>query len=216
MLSLTKKSDAQPVAAPLWHTNFRNFDRLPDTKVVRTTFFINTAAGVVALGMLLWLGQREYTNYNLKEQKAEAQRQIDSNNKQNAEALRLIAQFQVEEKKLNEAAAFIKVPVTPAEFISLLAETLPKDISIDFVETRLNTDPKTQAIDPKSSIFLLRGRVAGSPDQASGIASSYVDMLRADPKLGKIFDPIELKRLDRSTGGAYMLFDISLNIKAGK
>ena len=48
MLSLTKKSDAVPVAAPLWHTNFRNFDRLPDTKVVRTAFFVNTAAGAVA------------------------------------------------------------------------------------------------------------------------------------------------------------------------
>lgn len=209
MLSLTKKSDAQPVAAPLWHTNFRNFDRLPDTKVVRTTFFINTAAVVVALGMILWLGQREYTNYNLKEQKAEAQRQIDGNKKQDAEALRLTAQFQAEEKKLTEVITFIKVPITPAEFIDMLGQSLHKDISIDFAETRLT-------VDAKNSIFQIRGRVAGTPDQASGIASSYVDTLRADPKLGKVFDPIVLNRLDRSTGGAYMLFDISLTVKPEK
>ena len=43
-LSLTKKSDAQSAVAPVWHPNFRNFERLPDTKVVRTTFFVNTAA----------------------------------------------------------------------------------------------------------------------------------------------------------------------------
>lgn len=208
MLSLTKKSDAQPVAAPLWHTNFRNFDRLPDTKVVRTTFFINTAAVVVALGMILWLGQREYTNYNLKEQKAEAQRQIDGNKKQDTEALRLTAQFQAEEKKLNEVITFIKVPITPAEFVSQLAESLPKDISIDFASTTVT--------DPKTNVFLIRGRVAGSPDQASGIASSYVDTLRADPKLSKVFDPIVLNRLDRSTGGAFMLFDISLTVKPEK
>ncbi len=208
MLSLTKKSDAQPVAVPLWHTNFRNFDRLPDTKVVRTTFFINTAAVVVALGMVLWLGQREYTNYNLKEQKAEAQRQIDSNKKQDAEALRLTALFQAEEKKLNEVAAFIKVPVTPAEFVGQLAGSQPKEISIDFADTRIT--------DAKNSVFQIRGRVAGSPDQASGIASSYVDTLRADPKLGQVFDPIVLNRLDRSTGGAYMLFDISLTVKPEK
>jgi len=66
MLSLTKKSDAQ-VASPLWHTNFRNFERLPDTKVVRTTFFINTAAVALTLGLLLWLGYREYHLYNLRE-----------------------------------------------------------------------------------------------------------------------------------------------------
>ena len=56
MLSLTKKSDSEPVAAPLWHTNFRNFEQLPDTKVVRTTFFVNTAAIAIAAGLLLWLG----------------------------------------------------------------------------------------------------------------------------------------------------------------
>ena len=209
MLSLTKKSDAQPVAIPLWHTNFRDFERLPDTKVVRTTFFINTAAVVVALGMMLWLGQREYTNYNIGEQKAEAQRQIESNKKQDAEALRLSKLFLEEEKKLSEVVAFIRVAVTPAEFIGQLGESLPKDISIDSAETRMTADSK-------GSVFLIRGRVAGSPDQASGIASSYVDTLRADPKLGKVFDPIVLNRLERTPGGAYMLFDISLTVKSDK
>ncbi len=207
MLSLTKKSD-EPVAAPLWHTNFRNFDRLPDTKVVRTTFFINTAAVVVAVVMLLWLGQREYSNYSIGEQKVEAQRQIDSNKKQDAEALRLSKIFMDEEKKLGEVAAFIKVPATPAEFIGLIGETLPKDISIETADTRVT--------DSRGSIFQIKGRVAGSPDQASGIASSYVDMLRAHPKLSKIFDPITLNRLDRDAGGEYMAFDISLTVKVEK
>ncbi len=208
MLSLTKKSDAQPVAAPLWHTNFRNFDRLPDTKVVRTTFFINTAAIAVTIGMLLLLGHREYTNYNIGEQKAEAQRQIDSNKKQDADALRLSKLFLDEEKKLNEILAFVKVPVTPAEFIDLIGQSLPKDISIDNAEGRIT--------DPKNSVFQIRGRVAGSPDQASGIASSYVDTLRAHAKLGRIFDPITLNRLDRDPAGGFMSFDISLTVKLEK
>ncbi len=205
MLSLTKKSDAEPVTAPLWHTNFRNFDRLPDTKVVRTTFFINTAAIAVTICLILWLGYREYTNYNLGEQKAEAQRQIDSNKRQDAEALKLSKLFLNEENKLNEVVAFIKVPITPAEFIDLLGQSLPKDISIDSAETHMT--------DPKNSVFQIRGRVAGSPDQASGIASSYVDTLRADSRLSKVFDPITLNRLDRSSGG-YMLFDISLTVRS--
>ena len=89
MLSLTKKSDAQPVAAPLWHTNFRNFDRLPDTKVVRTAFFVNTGAGALAIALLLWLGYREYRIHSIGEQITDAQREIDSNAKKNADALRL-------------------------------------------------------------------------------------------------------------------------------
>ncbi len=204
-----KKSDDQTLDAPRWHTNFRNFDRLPDTKVVRTTFFINTAAIAVAVGMLLWLGQREYTNYSIGEQKAEAQRQIDSNKKQDAEALKLSKIFLDEEKKLNELAAFVKVPITTAEFIDLIGESLPKDILIEYVEMRITADPKNSA-------FLMRGRVAGSSDQATGIASSYGETLRAHPKLGKVFDPITLNRLDRDAAGAFMSFDITLSFKTDK
>jgi hypothetical protein len=206
MLSLTKKSDVQPVTVPLWHPNFRNFDRLPDTKVVRTAFFINTAAVALAVGMLLWVGQREYTNHNLLEQKAEAQRQIDANKKLDAEALRLSKVFLDEEKKINEVVNFVRVPITLAEFVGLLADSLPKEISIEFVDARMPADGK-------AGMVQIRGRVAGSPDQASGIASNYVDMLRAHPKLGKVFDPITLNRLDRDAGGEYMAFDISLNVK---
>jgi hypothetical protein len=206
MLSLTKKSDVQPVAVPLWHPNFRNFDRLPDTKVVRTAFFINTAAVALALGMLLWVGQREYTNRNILVQKAEAQREIDANKKKDAEALRLSKVFLDEEKKINEVVNFVRVPVTPAEFVGQLAESLPKEISIEFVDVRMPADGK-------GAVVQIKGRVAGSPDQASGIASNYVDMLRAHPKLGKVFDPIILNRLDRDTAGEYMAFDISLNVK---
>lgn len=207
MLSLSKKSDAQPVAAPLWHTNFRNFERLPDTKVVRTTFFINTAAIAIAAGMLLWVGSRELTNRSVREQVAEAQRQIDTNKAQNAEAIRLSKVFAEEQKKLDEAAGFMKTPISALEFIDLVGQTMPKEFIIDYLETRMG--------DPKNTIFLLRGRVAGSPDTASGLASSYVDMLRANPRLGAVFDPITLNRIDR-TNGNYMTFDISLNLKPEK
>jgi hypothetical protein len=208
MLSLTKKSDAQPVAAPQWHTNFRNFERLPDTKVVRTTFFINTAAIAIAVGAVLWLASREYSNHSLQEQIAEAKRQVASNAKQNGEALRLSKVFLEEQKKIEEVAAFVKSPVSAVEFLDLLGQTMPKEIIIDYVETRLG--------DAKNSAFQIRGRVAGSPDQASGLASSYVDLLRAHPRISAVFDPITLNRIDRNANGTYMLFDISLNVKAEK
>ena len=45
MLSLLKKkSDAAAPAVPAWHPNFRDYEKLPDVKVVRTAFFINAAA----------------------------------------------------------------------------------------------------------------------------------------------------------------------------
>ena len=205
MLSLTKKSDA-PVAAPLWHPNFRNFERLPDTKVVRTTFFVNTAAGAIALGLVMWLGYGEYRLKNLGSQIAEAQAQIDSNAKQNAEALRLTQVFSDEDKKISEAETFMKMPVSPSEFILLVGQTLPKEISIDFAEMRLPADPKGHQ-------YTLRGMVAGTRDQAAGSASSYVELLKTHPRLGAIFDPITLDKLTPDAGTGLMAFEISLKVK---
>ena len=155
-----------------------------------------------------WLASREYTNHSLQEQIAEAKRQIDSNTKQNAEALRLSKIFLDEQKKLEEAGAFVKVPITTLEFVDLLAQTMPKEVIIDSVETRIS--------DAKNSVFQVRGRIAGSPDQASGLVSSYVDMLRAHQRIGTVFDPITLNRIDRNSSGTFMLFDISFSIKPEK
>ena len=57
MLSLLKKKKKPDAAAseapqvPAWHPNFRNYQQLPDIKVVRTAFFVNGAAVFVALGL---------------------------------------------------------------------------------------------------------------------------------------------------------------------
>jgi hypothetical protein len=208
MLSLTKKSDAEAVATEHWHANFRNFERLPDTKVVRTTFFVNTAAIAVAASLLLWLASREVTNFGIRDQIAEAQRQIAANRKQNGDAIRLSKSFADEQKKLAEAVQFVNAPFALLEFVDRLGQTLPKEIVIDYIESR--------TVDPKKSTVVIRGRVAGSPDQASGLASAYVDQLRADPNLAQLFDLITLMRIDRNSEGTAMAFDVSLNLKAAK
>jgi len=208
MLSLKRKSDAQPVAAPRWHANFRNFERLPDTKVVRTAFFINTAAVAVAVGVILWLGNKEYTNHSIREQIAQAAGEIEANSRQNAEATRLSKQFADETKKFAEAAAFLRTPITPVEYTSIIGQTMPREIVIDYL------DLKTLGDNPKvPTIYQLRGRVAGSPDQASGVASQYVDTLRAQPRLTEVFSNISLKQINRDASGGFLVFEILLTVK---
>ena len=205
MLSLSKKSDDQADVEPLWHSNFRNVERLPDTKVVRTTFFVNTAAIAVSLGLLLWMGYREYHIRTLDQQIAEAQQQIDSNLKQNREALKMSQTFTAEEKKLTEAENFLRAPISTSGFINLLGQALPTEISFEYVEVRLS--------EPKNQVFMLRGVVAGTRDQASGSASSYVDLLRNHPQLGKIFEPITLEKLNPDGATGFLAFEISMKVK---
>jgi hypothetical protein len=209
MALLKRKSDAEPVAAPRWHTNFRDFERLPDTKVVRTAFFINTAAVVVAVGMLLWVGFREYANFNIREQIKRAEADIQANSKQNAEATKLSRAFIDQTKKLDEVAAFIRAPISPFEFVRIISENLPKEILIDSIETRAINEANAATPTP----YTLRGKAAGSPDQASGAASQYVDLLRNQPRLAEVFESINLSKINRDASGSFLTFEISLTVK---
>jgi len=179
---------------------------LPDTKVVRTTFFVNTAAGAAAIALLLWLGYGEYRLYSLSEQIAVAQREIDANSAKNNAALTQSKTFGDESKKLTEVDAFLKTPVGVSEYLQLVAQTLPKEISIDFADVRLPADPKNQT-------FVLRGVVAGTRDQAAGSASSYVESLKNHPRIGAVFDPISLDKLNPDGASGFMSFEITLKVK---
>lgn len=205
MLSLSKKSNDSSEAEPLWHPNFRNFERLPDTKVVRTTFFVNTAAIAITLMLAIAWGYREYHIRSLAQQVVDAQKQIDDNTKQNKEAIRLSQVFTGEEKKLADAEAFLHAPISISQFINYLGQTLPREILVEAVDVRLT--------DPRNQLFVLRGIVAGSRDQASGSASSYIDLLKANPKLGAVFDPITLERLAPDGATGMLSFEISMKVK---
>ncbi|HVT72113.1 MAG TPA: hypothetical protein VHD61_03180 [Lacunisphaera sp.] len=207
-LSLTRKSDAQPVLAPVWHPNFRNFERLPDTKVVRTTFFINMAAVVLAVSLMLWLGYREFHIRNLAELAAGSQKEIDANTKQSNEAIRLTKVFDDEQKKIADAMAFAVNPISPTDVVTFLARTLPAEISLESLDLKLGTQPPAQCT--------LRGIVAGSADQATGVVSTYTDFLRSQPEVSGTFETITLNSLDRDAARGVMVFEIQLKAKTAK
>ena len=165
------------MASP-WHSNFRNYQQLPDTKVVRTAFFIKTAAIAVVLGLMLWLGCREYHIYDLRIQIAESQKEIDTHARANREALRLNKAFSVEAKKIEEAQAFRQALMSPAEFVTILGQTLPKTITIESVEARL-------AELNGGVTFMVRGQVAGVAGEAAGVAAGISNSLRLNRPLAR-------------------------------
>jgi len=202
---LKPKADAAPSTAPLWHPNFRNFERLPDTKVVRTTFFINVAAGVAAFAMVAVVGWRFFQVRNSQQQIAAAQTEIARNQKQNDEGLRLTKIFTDEDKKIAEAAAFVQVPIAPTELLLVLGRSLPKEIQVEFVDFAPN--------DPTNPRCLVRGLAAGTKDQASGSASAYVETLRTQPRLAEVFDTVKLNAINPDPATGALLFEIELRYK---
>lgn len=203
MLSLLKKKpEADTVSVELaWHPNFRNFERLPDTKVVRTAFFINGVAVVIALVLLVWFVYQEYELHDVNRQISEWQSQIDRDKPSSDQAIALYKNFQTEAARVSEVDAFIKSRPFISGLLMRLGSTLPNNVALDTFEIR-------------ETGLNLRATVRGAPELASGYASAYLEQLRADTVLLERFDDMQLVNLSRNAQTGRLAIEISLKYKA--
>lgn len=198
---LKKKAEAAGAAAmPAWHPNFRNAERLPDTKVVRTAFFVNGVAVFLALIATGWFAYQEYQLHSLHRQIAQAQEQIDRDRKPSDQTIALYKKFQAEAARVTEIDAFLKERPVPSELLMHLAQTLPANLALDGFELR-------------ESGMRLNIAIRGAPDRASGYASTYVDQLRNDPQLSSRFGDVALTNLARNQQTGRLTVEVVLNFK---
>ncbi|HUL52156.1 MAG TPA: hypothetical protein VLT83_01980 [Opitutaceae bacterium] len=201
MLSLLQRGDqSQMPVVPAWHPNFRNLERLPDTKVVRTQFFVNFAAIAFAASLLLYFSYQEYRINNLSRQVADWQAQIDTNKRSSDQAVVLSRKFLDEERKIVELGNFLKQRLTLSQFLLQVGNTLPTELAMD-------------TIDVRDAAVNLRGTASGSPDEASGRTSAYIEQLRQDRFFSGIFEEVTLNKLEREQPSGRLTFDIFLRFK---
>lgn len=201
---LRKKSDAAAAPlVPVWHPNFRNYERLPDVKVVRTAFFVNGAAIAIALGLLVFFASREYELHALRAQIAEVDEQIARDKRGSDEAVALYRKFQEQEKKVREVDTFLKSKPVVSELLVRFSETRPADIALTLIEFR-------------EAGINLRGLVRGSPDTASGEASKYTYTLGDDPILGPLVQEPQLTSLSRDASSGRLHIEVALRFKPAK
>lgn len=206
---LKKKPEAGTAAGaaapilPAWHPNFRNFERLPDTKVVRTAFFVNGIAVFVAVLALLWFSYNEYQLRGLHRQIDDWQRQIERDRPASNKAIAQYKTFQTEAARVTEIDAFVKSKPVISELLLRIGETLPANIALD-------------GFDFRDTQVTLRGTVRGAPDQASGYASAYLQRLRTDPVISAKFDEIKwgVQGLTRSPQTGRLVLEITLRLNS--
>jgi hypothetical protein len=201
-LTLPKKSDAAVVAVPPWHPDLRNPDLLPDTKVVRTAFFVNGIAIVAAVALALYLGIQEWKLFEVKKQIGAWQRQIDNDKKESADDVALFGQFKLEAAKTNEVEAFIHSKPIISEIILRLGTITPKKIAFD-------------SLDFKDTGLSIRATIKGAPDRSSGDASAYEKILRTDKQLGPLFSEVNLLTMHTNPGTGRLQIEILCVYKKG-
>ncbi len=205
MLSrLKRRTEAAGAAVvPAWHPNFRNFERLPDTKVVRTAFFVNGVAAVVVIVLLGWLGYQELQIRELSRSISDWQEQIERDQPGSARAVELFKKYQTEAARVTEIDTFVKSRPKVSALLLHLAETLPADIALDTLEL-------------KDTSLRLLVTVRGAPDRASGTASAYVEQLRGDSEIAAEFDDVSLSNLNRNPRNGRLAAEFTLRLKSAE
>jgi hypothetical protein len=199
---LKKKSDAAATVVPAWHPDLRILSSLPDTKVVRTAFFVNGAALLVAFVLTLYLGVEEWKLHEVNKQIEDWQRQIDRDTKQSAEAVLLYQDFKAEEDKTAEVTDFVSSKPKLSSIILRLAAITPVRIAFD-------------SLDFRDTGFNIRATIKGAPDPAAAYASAYLKQLRTDKVLGPMFHEVDLLTLNKNPVSGRMVMEILCAYKKG-
>ena len=198
----TKTASATP-QMPAWHPSFRNYERLPDIKVIRTVFFVNGVAIMVALAMFTVFIFKEYHLHSLRRQVADVRAQSDRDKPGSDQAIALFKKFQSEEKKILEIDAFLKARPLLSDLLLQIGQTLPKNIALN-------------SLDLHDNGLVMRGAVRGAPELASGEASNYVEQLRGDHAIKVLFDEVSLTSINRNPQTGRLSIELSLKYKGAK
>jgi hypothetical protein len=198
MLSLLNKSGGDksgPRVIP-WRPDFRDASSLPDTKTVRTHFFVNLVAASVTSALLIYVVQREFGVASLRESLADVDTRIAAATPLSEKAQAAYKLFQAEEAKFNESFAFVRTPFRFHGFILHLGEIMPPGVAVRRIDHR--------GVDQAISLV---GAVRGTDAAAGDVASNFVKQLQSDPALAQHFAAIELTNLGRNAQ------DSSLNLE---
>lgn len=197
---LKKKAEATASQVPAWHPNFRNYQKLPDIKVVRTAFFINGFTALIAIAMIVWTVKREYELHTTNVAIAAFQAQIDKDEPESKRAIALFKKFQDEEKRANEVDAFLKAKPLFSVILQRFAETRPRNIALKSIDLRENG-------------IVLRVSVRGDAITANNDFVSYQTVLQKDTLLNASYEPADIKAANTDPTTGHLEGEIQLAVK---
>jgi hypothetical protein len=186
-----------------WHPNFRIVESLPDTKVIRTSFLVNSVSVAFLLAAATVFVLREQGLAEVRGQTSAFEARIVASTPRYTQAIKLQKEFSEAEKRLKEIEAFVTNDFVASGVLRQLADTLPKFLTLDSV-----------AMNPDA--MHLRGSIVGPDRKATDIATAYVALLKADVLFSPRLESVEVKSIDRVPEANRMVFEIEMKFKPRK
>lgn len=198
-----KASKPSAGVASYWHPNYRIAETLPDTKVIRTSFVVNSIAFVFMAAVIAFVVQREMAVSELQRQVSELDASIAAATPRYNEAQKRQKEFSAAGAKLKEIETFATPSLVVSDFLQIISETLPRLITLDLISSRGDT-------------IRINGRVVGSSERSTPLAKAYAEQLAAHPVLAEQMESIRLDTQNRDSATDQFFFYIELKLKAKK
>ncbi len=200
-MQLSKKNSKGGPTFGAWHPNFCNTAELPDTKTVRTKFFVNSGCVILAIGALLYWVYTEYNIRNLEAELHNVDLQIQRDRKPSDSAITMYKSFKDEQAKTDEVLALMSAnKLLVSDLIISLAKSLPEHVAVT-------------AIQYQTGEVTVKGIIKQAPEVATQTASTFEKSLRESPDFKDKFSNISLVNLNPSAGKEGLTFDIVMKAK---
>ncbi|HUJ45219.1 MAG TPA: hypothetical protein VLW52_16610 [Opitutaceae bacterium] len=182
---------------PNWHLDYRDLASLPEDRVVRVRFLVNTCAGVLTLILLTIVGWQLLARHGIATQLRFWDEKIAAHQREYSELQLVLRDYMTESDKIKDAYDLIYSPFIPSEFVLAIGRTLPDRMTVDMIGYA-------------DGMVTIRGNLAEPPEPASRVLGRYIDTLRNDAQIGALFGDISARSLDRAKDGDLFNFEIVL------
>ena len=201
MRKLSKKS--APARSDSWRPNFRDYDTLPDVRVVRTKFFLPAFAISVAAALTAYILFQEYRAMGITEDIQALEAEVATYRERHDEKVDLNAEFMKVSRKLNEVVAFKEGKLTASDLLLDLSSRLPEGMYLNRVEYT-------------EGLASIEGSALVSAEEASRLVNDYLKSIEEADVLQGLLSEYKLTSLGRNGAGNGFVFNIEVTEKGDK
>jgi hypothetical protein len=182
---------------PNWHLDFRDATSLPEDRVVRVRFLVNTCAAALMFFLLMLVGWQLFIRSNIVAQLRFWDEKLAAHRHEYEQLQGELRDYMADAGKVKDAYDIVYSPFVPSAFVLNIGRTLPDRMTVDMIGYA-------------EGVVTIRGSLAEPPERASRVLGRYIETLRADPKIGPLFSDIAAPSLDRAKQENLFTFEIVL------
>ena len=198
MISLKKRQ--QSSGSYDWRPNFRDYESLPDLRVVRTQFFLPTLLVALAVGFASYLASREYKAIYLRSEIDAIEAEINEHDVNHAAKVAENAEFMAFERGLDEISEFVDGQLVGSDFLLAVSSRIMEGMYLTRVEYA-------------SELVTIEGNLEVPAEEASRIVDGFMKALQEGEVVqGKLTD-YKLTSLERVAATGLIRFRIEVGPK---